>query len=100
MPAIVDHAPADGSAPDRVECGAILHYLGVNRAFLAGCGPDQIQVMEWLMWQMADWSDGRANHHFNVYAPETIPYAKKRYTNETSRLYGVLNKRLEGRYLQ
>ncbi|HAI28651.1 MAG TPA: thiol:disulfide oxidoreductase, partial [Thalassospira sp.] len=37
------------------------------------------------------------NHHFGTYAPEKIPYAITRYVNETNRLYGVLNKRLEGR---
>jgi GST-like protein len=36
-------------------------------------------------------------HHFRIYAPEKIPYAIDRYTKETSRLYGVLNKRLTGR---
>jgi GSH-dependent disulfide-bond oxidoreductase len=35
--------------------------------------------------------------HFNVYAPEKVPYAIDRYTRETSRLYGVLNQRLADR---
>jgi glutathione S-transferase len=39
---------------------------------------------------------GQANH-FNRYAPEDVPYAKKRYTTETVRLYEVLESRLEGR---
>ena len=100
MPAIVDHAPADGSAPQTVfESGAILHYLGMKTGqFWPTAARDQIQVMEWLMWQMGGLGPmAGQNHHFNVYAPETIPYAQKRYTDETSRLYGVLNKRLEGR---
>ena len=37
------------------------------------------------------------NGHFSVYAPEKIPYAIDRYVKETSRLYGVLNKRLADR---
>ena len=37
------------------------------------------------------------NHHFAIYAPEKLPYAINRYVNETNRLYGVLNKQLEGR---
>ena len=100
MPAIVDHAPVDGSAPQTVfESGAILHYLGMKTGqFWPTAARDQIQVMEWLMWQMGGLGPmAGQNHHFNVYAPETIPYAQKRYTDETSRLYGVLNKRLEGR---
>jgi glutathione S-transferase len=36
---------------------------------------------------------GQANH-FSKYAPEKIPYAIKRYTDETKRLYGVLQIRL------
>ena len=39
---------------------------------------------------------GQANH-FSKYAPEKIPYAIKRYTEETKRLYGVLNSALEGK---
>ena len=100
MPAIVDHAPADGSAPQTVfESGAILHYLGMKTGqFWPTAARDQIQVMEWLMWQMGGLGPmAGQNHHFNVYAPETITYAQKRYTDETSRLYGVLNKRLESR---
>ena len=42
-------------------------------------------------------ADGRRNGHFNVYAPEKVPYAITRYTNETNRLYAVLNKRLSDR---
>lgn len=37
------------------------------------------------------------NGHFNIYAPEKIPYAMDRYTKETNRLYGVMNKRLADR---
>jgi GST-like protein len=33
-------------------------------------------------------------HHFRIYAPEKIPYAIDRYTNETKRLYGVMDRRL------
>ena len=100
MPAIVDHAPVDGNDPQTVfESGAILHYLGVKTGqFWPAAARDQIQVMEWLMWQMGGLGPmAGQNHHFNVYAPETIPYAQKRYNDETSRLYGVLNKRLEAR---
>jgi GST-like protein len=33
-------------------------------------------------------------HHFRGYAPEEIPYAIERYTNEAARLYGVMDSRL------
>lgn len=37
------------------------------------------------------------NGHFNVQATEKIAYAMDRYTQETSRLYGVLNEQLRDR---
>ncbi len=51
--------------------------------------------MEWLFWQMAGFGPMLGqNHHFSLYAPEKIPYAIRRYQDETARLYGVLDKRL------
>lgn len=100
MPAIVDHAPLDSGKPQTVfESGAILHYLATKTGQLWPSETrQQIETMEWLMWQMGGLGPmAGQNHHFNVYAPETIPYAQKRYVDETSRLYGVLNKRLENR---
>ncbi len=102
MPAIVDHKPKDGGAPVSVfESGAILIYLAEKTGkFLPGI--DQIrpraQVMEWLMWQMGGLGpmSGQAGHFLN-YAPEDIPYGKRRYTQEVNRLYGVMNKRLAER---
>ena len=102
MPAIVDRAPAGGGAPIAVfESGAILVYLGEKTGkFLPG--PDQVraraEVMEWLMWQMGGLGpmSGQAGHFLN-YAPEDVPYAKRRYTQEVNRLYGVMNRRLAER---
>jgi GST-like protein len=37
------------------------------------------------------------SEHFNLHAAEKISYAIDRYTRETTRLYGVLNRRLDGR---
>jgi GST-like protein len=54
--------------------------------------------MEWLFWQMGGLGPmAGQNHHFGIYAPEKIPYAINRYVNETNRLYGVLDRRLNGR---
>ena len=100
MPAIVDHAPADGGAPQSVfESGAILLYLAEKTgAFLPAEARARIEVLEWLFWQVGGLGPMLGqNHHFNQYAPEKIPYAMDRYTNETRRLYGVLDKRLDGR---
>ena len=100
MPAIVDTQPADGGEPISVfESGAILQYLAEKAGrFLPADTRGRYQVLEWLYWQVGGLGPMLGqNHHFNRYAPEKIPYAIDRYVNETRRLYGVLNKRLEGR---
>ncbi|OOG62491.1 thiol:disulfide oxidoreductase [Rhodanobacter sp. B04] len=99
MPAIVDHAPADGGAPISVfESGAILQYLAEKSGrFLPTDPRGRTAVMEWLFWQVGGLGPMLGqNHHFNRYAPEKIPYAIDRYVNETHRLYGVLDRRLDG----
>ena len=100
MPAIIDHAPLDGGKPVSVfESGAILLYLaGKTGKFLPKTLRGQVEALEWLMWQMGGLGPmAGQNHHFLNYAPEKIPYAIDRYVRETSRLYGVLNKRLADR---
>ncbi|MEH2398785.1 glutathione binding-like protein [Nostoc sp.] len=100
MPAIVDHEPADGSAPISVfESGAILLYLAEKTGKLIPQDLRQrTKVLEWLFWQMAGLGPmAGQNHHFNAYAPEKIEYAINRYVNETGRLYAVLNKQLADR---
>ncbi|UNK42784.1 glutathione binding-like protein [Luteimonas sp. S4-F44] len=100
MPAIVDHAPADGGAPQTVfESGAILLYLAEKTGrFLPADPRKRIEAIEWLFWQMAGLGPMTGQYgHFNVYAPEKIPYAIERYTNEVNRLLQVLDKRLAGR---
>ena len=100
MPAIVDHAPADGGGPIAIfESGAILLYLAEKTGRFGGEGlRERTKVNQWLMWQMGGLGPMLGqNHHFNRYAPEKIPYAIDRYVKETNRLYGVLDRRLEGR---
>jgi GST-like protein len=100
IPAIVDHAPADGGKAISVfESGAILLYLaGKTGKFIPRSLRGQVTTLEWLMWQMAGLGPmAGQNHHFANYAPEKIPYAIDRYVKETSRLYAVLDKRLAGR---
>ena len=100
MPAIVDHEPSGGGAPISVfETGAILLYLAEKCGrFLPSDPRQRVEVTEWLMWQMGGLGPMLGqNHHFRIYAPEPVPYAVERYTKETSRLYGVLDRRLEGR---
>lgn len=100
MPAIVDHAPADGGDPIAIfESGAILLYLAEKTGRFGGGGPrGRAEVNQWLMWQMGGLGPMLGqNHHFSRYAPEKIPYAIDRYVKETNRLYGVLDRRLADR---
>lgn len=100
MPAIVDHDPIGGGEPVSVfETGAILIYLAEKCGkFLPTDLRGRTEVMEWLMWQMGGLGPMLGqNGHFKFYAPETLPYAQERYTNEALRLFGVLDRRLEGR---
>lgn len=100
MPAIVDTQPSDGGEPISVfESGAILEYLAEKSGrFLPTDRRGRYKVLQWLYWQVGRLGPMLGqNHHFNRYAPEKIPYAIDRYVNETRRLYGVLNKQLEGR---
>lgn len=102
IPAIVDHEPADGSAPVSLfESGAILLYLADKTGrFIAPASQvhARAEVLQWLFWQMGGLGPmAGQNHHFSQYAPEKIPYAINRYVNETNRLYGVLNRRLADR---
>lgn len=100
MPAIVDTEPADRGAPLSVfESGAILLYLAEKTGrFLPTDLRGRVETLEWLFWQMAGLGPMTGQYgHFHVYAPESIEYAKNRYTKEVQRLMGVLDKRLAGR---
>ncbi len=100
IPAIVDTAPADGGEPIPLfESGAILLYLAEKTGrFLSPDPRVRLDTLQWLFWQMGGLGPmAGQNHHFGVYAPETIPYAIDRYVKETGRLYAVLNKRLADR---
>jgi len=98
MPAIVDLNPALGGEPISVfESGAILLYLAEKTGkFIPAEVRDRKTVTEWLFWQMGGLGPmAGQNHHFGQYAPEKIPYAIDRYVQETNRLYGVLDLRLQ-----
>jgi GST-like protein len=100
IPAIVDREPDGGGESISVfETGAILLYLGEKTGkFLPGDLRGRVEVTEWLMWQMGGLGPMLGqNHHFRSYASERLQYAIDRYTNEANRLYGVLDRRLEGR---
>jgi GSH-dependent disulfide-bond oxidoreductase len=102
IPAIVDPDGPDGKPLSLFESGAILLYLaGKAGRFMPDDTRGKYEVLQWLMFQMGSIGPmlGQA-HHFRVYAPQKLPYAIDRYTNETKRLYRVLNDRLaKSRYV-
>jgi GSH-dependent disulfide-bond oxidoreductase len=102
IPAIVDPDGPDGQPISLFESGAILVYLAAKTGrFLPPDTRGKYKVLQWLMFQMGGIGPmlGQA-HHFRIYAPEKIPYAIERYSNEAKRLYRVLNDQLaKSRYI-
>ena len=99
IPAIVD-SDGPGGAPITVfESGAILIYLAEKSGrFLPTEPVARMEVIQWLMFQMGGIGPmfGQV-HHFLRAAKEQVPYGIERYGTEARRLYGVLDRRLEGR---
>jgi len=102
IPAIVDTDGPDGAPITLFESGAILIYLAAKTGkFLPPGERGKYAALQWLMFQMGGVGPmfGQA-HHFLRFAPEPLPYAIKRYSVETARLYDVLDRRLgEAEYL-
>ena len=96
IPAIVDPHGPDGKPISLFESGAILLYLAAKTGkFLPRSDRAKFEVLQWLMFQMGGVGPMLGQtHHFRQYAPDKIEYAINRYTNETRRLYGVMNKQL------
>ena len=95
VPVIFDH----DTGMSLMESGAIMLYLAEkHNQFLPKNDTGRAAVMEWLMWQMGGLGPmlGQA-HHFLHFNPGKSDYAEIRFQNEVARLYGVLDKRLDGR---
>jgi GST-like protein len=100
IPAIVDPAGPAGRPIALFESGAILQYLGrkTGKFYPRDDERRRAEVEQWLFWQMAGLGPMAGQCiHFRRYAPEPIPYAIARYTDEVNRLYGVMNARLADR---
>jgi len=96
IPAIVDSEGPDGKPISMFESGAILIYLAAKSGkFLPASDRGKYEALQWLMFQMGGVGPmiGQA-HHFIRSAKEQVPYGIERYSKETRRLYGVLDKRL------
>lgn len=96
VPAITDPDGPDGKPISLFESGAILVYLAAKTGkFMPKTDREKFEVLQWVMFQMGGVGPmlGQA-HHFRLYAPEPVPYAIERYSNEAKRLYGVIERRL------
>ena len=96
IPALVDPKGPDGKPISLFESGAILIYLAAKTGkFMPSSDRGKYEVLQWLMFQMGGVGPmlGQA-HHFRIYAPEKVPYGVERYTNESRRLYGVMDRQL------
>lgn len=105
MPAIVDPEGPDGEPLSIFESGAILQYLGLKSGRYYPQEPRRrAEVDQWLFWQVGGLGPmAGQTHHFRQYAPALtldqrhLAYGVRRYTDETHRLYGVLDRRLGDR---
>lgn len=99
IPAIADPDGPGGQPISVFESGAILLYLARKTGqFGASDARHQVEIDQWLSWQLGGVGPmAGQTHHFLKYAPEVLPYAQKRYVDETARLYAVLNQRLSDR---
>ena len=105
MPAIIDPDGPDGEPLSIFESGAILQYLGLKSGqFYPQDLRSRAEIDQWLFWQVGGLGPmAGQTHHFRQYAPamikdqRQIAYGVRRYTDETHRLYGVLDRRLADR---
>ena len=96
IPAIVDRDGPDGKPYTLFESGAILMYMGEKHGqFFPQEMARRYETVQWLMFQMGGVGPifGQA-HHFRRAAKEKVPYGIERYTNETRRLWGVMDAHL------
>ncbi len=97
IPAIVDQDGPGGAPLSVFESGAILLYLAEKTGqFMPLPLRERVPVLEWLMWQMGGFGPmpGQVHHFLGVSDPADQKYGLARYSAETRRLYGVLDRRL------
>ena len=97
IPALVDH-DAPGSSLTVFESGAILLYLAEKTGrFLPPEPRGRFEVTQWLMWQMSGLGPALGQLGFFRGQAEPNVAAVERFTKETVRLLGVLERQLAGR---
>ncbi len=94
IPAMMDRST---NPPTRLfESGSMMFYLAEKfGAFLAKDGPERVETINWLMWQMssAPYVGGGFGHFF-AYAPFKMEYPIDRFAMETKRQLHVLDTHL------
>ena len=97
IPAIVDLDGPGGKAISVFESGAILVYLAEKCGKFWPQDPaGHIATLEWLMFQMGSFGPipGQVHHFIAMDDPDERNYGLARFTKETHRLYGVMDRRL------
>ncbi len=100
IPAILDPDGPDGKPVSVFESGAILIYLGEKTGkFWPKSLAARIPVLEWLMFQHGGFGPvpGQVHHFLTVENEADRRYGLERYSKETRRLYGVMDRRLADR---
>jgi GST-like protein len=100
IPAIVDPDGPDARPISVFESGAILVYLAEKTGlFLPRAGRARVEVLEWLMFQMSGFGPmpGQVHHFIALSSEADRRYGLERFMAETRRLYGVMDRRLQGR---
>ena len=100
IPAIVDPDGPDAQPISVFESGAILVYLAEKTGlFLPRAGRARVEVLEWLMFQMSGFGPmpGQVHHFIALSSEADRRYGLERFMAETRRLYGVMDRRLQGR---
>ena len=100
IPAILDPDGPEGKPVSVFESGAILIYLGEKTGkFWPKTLAARIPVLEWLMFQHGGFGPipGQVHHFLTVENEADRRYGLERYSKETRRLYGVMDRRLADR---
>ena len=95
IPAILDR----DTGISLMESGAILLYLGQKTGKLLPTEPEEYwETVQWLMWQKGGFGPmlGLALHYLKFNRGKS-EYSEARYEKETHRLYGVLDRQLDGK---
>lgn len=101
IPAIIDPDGPGGKPLALFESGAILYYLAEKTGKLISADPSlRYETLQWVFWQMAAMGPmfGQLGYFYKFAGRELEDKRPlNRYVDESKRLLGVLDTRLEGR---